>query len=138
LAILRAGLTARQWRVQKTDILASRGLRHFTGNLSRRRRVIDGHAAAFDSRENPFISENNGPNIIVVADTTKHDFCALRCGGGCFRTDATELGTPLLSPRGRSIEYSNFVPGFLKVTRHRITHYTEANKRNTHTKSLFR
>ncbi len=92
--------------------------------------VVDENGAGAHAGEGAFGPENDGAQIVVVADAGEDEFAALGRLARARRACPAVLGDPLLRFRRRAVVDDDPVAMGLQVARHRIAHDSQSEKRD--------
>jgi hypothetical protein len=109
LAVLGAGLAARDWGVEEGEAGFGRGGTQGASDAGRGRRVVDEDGASLHSKERAVGADGDFAQIVVVADAGEYDVLAssgIARGGSC---GAPILAGPFFGLCGGAIVDGDFV-----------------------------
>jgi hypothetical protein len=127
-AVLRAGLAARDRRIDEADALSCAELAQFARHLGRRRGVVDEDRAAAHAREGAVRTGRDLAQIVVIADAGEDDLLALCRLGRGLPEPAAILRHPLLRLGGGAVVDRDLVPLGLEMARHGVAHDAETEE----------
>jgi hypothetical protein len=95
-AVLRAGLAARDGRVDEVQAERLRRLRQFARHVGRGGGVVDEGGALLHAGEGAVVAQHHGAQVVVVADAAEHDVGAGRgfARGRCVAARARRIRRP--------------------------------------------
>ena len=128
LALLGAGLSAGDRRIEEIDAGLFGLLGDLAGELGRGRRMVDQHRALVHAREHARRSIEDAAHILVVAHADEDEIRAPRRLGGRGPALALVLGDPGLGPCRRAIEDRHLMALGPEMPRHGIAHHAQTDE----------
>src|SRR5262249_49712877 len=128
--ILCTGLAARHGGIDGIEAAVTGCGMKLASDLGRRRGVIDEHRVLRDPVKSAILSEGDLAKVVIVADTGHDEILTLGGGQGGGGGTPAELRHPFLGLGCGAIVHGNIVTTLgLEMTRHRVTHHAEPEKR---------
>ena len=131
-ALLRTGLAAGDWRIEKMQVLRARCGMQFLRHRRRRRGVIDKNRVTLHAVESAVFADRHFAHIIIIADTAEHDVCRRGRSGRRIRNRAGVLRRPGLHFVAGAVIDGHRMSGVRQMPRHGPAHDAESDECNFH------